>query len=140
MFNRVIIFSLFLLTGLIQAHPTPNPAAEATTARETYDTKFDNIDIDEILGSERLLKNYVNCLAREGPCTTDGKMLQEILPDAVSTDCMKCTEKQKTGSEKVTHYLIDNKPQDWERLEKLYDPQGSYRKAYLEEKGEGTKE
>ncbi|XP_055845510.1 uncharacterized protein LOC129911665 [Episyrphus balteatus] len=77
MFGRAIIFGLFLMTGLVQSHPTTN-SAEATTPRETYDTKFDNIDIDEILGSERLLKNYVNCLAREGPCTPDGKMLQAV--------------------------------------------------------------
>lgn len=43
---------------------------------KTYDTKFDNIDIDDLLKNDRLLKNYVKCLENEGPCTPDGKMLR----------------------------------------------------------------
>lgn len=43
---------------------------------ETYDGKYDNIDIDEILKNERLLTNYVNCLMEEGPCTEDGRELK----------------------------------------------------------------
>ena len=43
---------------------------------ETYDGKYDNVDIDEILKSERLLTNYVNCLMDEGPCTEDGRELK----------------------------------------------------------------
>lgn len=43
---------------------------------DTYDGKYDNVDIDEILKSERLLTNYVNCLMDEGPCTEDGRELK----------------------------------------------------------------
>lgn len=43
---------------------------------ETYDNKYDNIDIDEILQSERLLTNYIKCLGDKGPCTPDGKLLK----------------------------------------------------------------
>lgn len=43
---------------------------------ETYDGKYDNVDIDEILKSERLLTNYVNCLLDEGPCTENGRELK----------------------------------------------------------------
>ena len=70
-----------------------------------YDIKYDNIDIDEILKSERLLTNYINCLMEEGPCTEDGRELKETLPDAVATNCSKCSEKQKAGSEKIMHYM-----------------------------------
>lgn len=72
---------------------------------ETYDLKYDNIDVDEILKSERLLSNYINCLMEEGPCTEDGRDLKDILPDAVSTDCSKCTEKQKEGSSRIMHFM-----------------------------------
>lgn len=57
--------------------------------------------------------------------------ISETLPDAITTDCAKCTPKQKEGSDKVTRFLIDNRPEDWERLEKIYDPEATYRKAYL---------
>ena len=58
----------------------------------------------------------------------------ETLPDAIATNCVKCTERQKYGSDKVTHFLIDNRPADWQRLEKIYDPEGTYRQAYLMQK------
>ncbi|KAH8385470.1 hypothetical protein KR093_007924, partial [Drosophila rubida] len=111
------------------AHP---PAAVTTAAPGggSYDSKFDDIDLDEILGQERLLNNYIKCLEGVGACTADAKMLKDILPDAMMTDCVKCTEKQKYGADKVTRHLIDNRPEDWQRLEKIYDPQGSYRIKY----------
>lgn len=42
----------------------------------SYETKYDGIDLDEILKSERLLNNYVKCLMTEGPCTPDGYELK----------------------------------------------------------------
>lgn len=45
-------------------------------AENTYTTKYDNIDLDTILTSDRLLKNYVNCLLGKGNCTPDGKELK----------------------------------------------------------------
>lgn len=79
--------------------------ASASNCEESYDLKFDSIDVDEILKSERLLTNYINCLMEEGPCTEDGRDLKDILPDAISSECMKCTEKQKNGSEKIMHFM-----------------------------------
>lgn len=46
---------------------------------ETYTTKYDGVDLDEILASERLLAGYVNCLLDKGPCTPDGKELKSEL-------------------------------------------------------------
>jgi len=66
--------------------------------------------------------------------------LVEILPDAIQTDCTKCTEKQRYGAEKVTRHLIDNRPTDWERLEKIYDPEGTYRIKYQEMKSKANEE
>ncbi|XP_033150487.1 putative odorant-binding protein A10 [Drosophila busckii] len=131
-----------LLLALCQAHPpTTTTNAAVPAAGEVYDNKFDNVDLDEILSQERLLNNYIKCLEGLGPCTPDAKMLKEILPDAMLTDCEKCTEKQKYGAEKVTRHLIDNRPEDWQRLEKIYDPQGGYRLKYEETKnGNNNKE
>ncbi|XP_053948898.1 putative odorant-binding protein A10 isoform X1 [Anastrepha ludens] len=121
-------------------HPPSTTAAPLVANQPSYDTKFDNIDLDEVLSQERLLRNYIKCLENTGPCTPDSKMLKEILPDAISTDCAKCSEKQRSGSAKVTHFLIDKRPEDWARLEQIYDPQGSYRLAYLAEKANGNGE
>lgn len=54
------------------------------------------------------------------------------MPDAIQTNCTKCSEKQKLGSEKLISFLIDNKPELWEPLEKKYDPTGEYTQRFLE--------
>lgn len=102
-------------------------------ANEKYTTKYDNIDLDQILKSDRLLQNYVNCLLDQGSCTPDGKELKKALPDALENRCGKCSEKQKAGSEKVIRYLIDERPQTWERLSKKYDPTGEYTRKFQDE-------
>ena len=61
--------------ALTQAMPHP-PATTAAPLKQTYDQRFDNVDLDEILGQERLLNNYIKCLEGLGPCTPDGKMLK----------------------------------------------------------------
>lgn len=48
----------------------------ACFADEKYTTKYDNVDLDEIIGNKRLLKNYVNCLLDKGNCTPDGQELK----------------------------------------------------------------
>lgn len=48
----------------------------AFCAEDKYTTKYDNIDIDEILRSDRLLKNYINCILNRGRCTSDGAELK----------------------------------------------------------------
>nr|AYN07340.1 chemosensory protein 12 [Yemma signatus] len=101
---------------------------------ETYTTKYDNIDIDEILNNQRLYKKYFDCLSNKGKCTPDGKELKAILPDALATDCQKCSEKQKAGADKVIGFVLEKKPTDYDLLEKLYDPSGNYKKKFLAKK------
>jgi hypothetical protein len=51
---------------------------EAARARrdEQYTTKYDNINIDEILASDRLVNNYIKCLLDQGRCTPEGAELK----------------------------------------------------------------
>lgn len=41
-----------------------------------YTTRYDGIDIDQILRSDRLFLNYFNCLMDKGKCTPDGRELK----------------------------------------------------------------
>ncbi|XP_003488472.1 ejaculatory bulb-specific protein 3 [Bombus impatiens] len=100
---------------------------------EKYTTKYDNIDLDSILNSDRLLNNYVNCLLDAGNCTPDGKELKQSLPDALANNCDKCSEKQREGSEKVIRFLVNKRPQIWERLSKKYDPTGEYKLKFQDQ-------
>nr|WIW78343.1 chemosensory protein 10 [Heliconius charithonia] len=96
----------------------------------TYTDKWDNINIDEILESNRLLKGYVDCLLDRGRCTSDAKTLKETLPDALEHDCNKCTPKQKSGSDKVISHLVNKRPDLWKELSVKYDPNNIYQEKY----------
>ncbi|KAL0278738.1 UNVERIFIED_CONTAM: hypothetical protein PYX00_000469 [Menopon gallinae] len=100
---------------------------------EKYTTKYDNVDLDEIFKSDRLLNNYINCLLEKGKCTPDGSELKRVLPDALETACSKCSEKQKVGTERVIRFLIENRPEQYKELETKYDPNGIYRQKYNDE-------
>lgn len=64
MLLKTVLINLFL-SGLMLA-----------IQAESYDNRYDNVDLDEILQSERLLTNYIKCLGEKGPCTPDGKLLK----------------------------------------------------------------
>lgn len=43
---------------------------------EYYSDTYNNIDVDTIMNSDRLLNQYVNCILDKGPCTADGRGLK----------------------------------------------------------------
>lgn len=45
-------------------------------AEEKYTSKWDNIDLDQILKNDRLLNNYIDCVLEKGSCTPDGSELK----------------------------------------------------------------
>lgn len=47
-------------------------------AEEKYTTKWDNIDLDQILKNDRLLNKYIDCVLDRGSCTPDGSELKSI--------------------------------------------------------------
>nr|CAD7575924.1 unnamed protein product [Timema californicum] len=99
-------------------------------SEEKYTTKYDGVNLDEILSNERLLKGYVDCLLadKDDSCTPDGKELKAIIPDAMTNKCAKCNDKQKEGAKKVINYLRENKPEDWKKMQTKFDPQELYSK------------
>lgn len=48
----------------------------ADEVTEKYTTKYDNINLDDLLKNDRLRRNYVACLLNEGPCTPDAQELK----------------------------------------------------------------
>lgn len=41
-----------------------------------YTTMYDNINYEQIMKNDRLLRFYVNCLLDKGPCTAEGRELK----------------------------------------------------------------
>ncbi|KAJ9585920.1 hypothetical protein L9F63_020428, partial [Diploptera punctata] len=48
------------------------------------------------------------------------------LPEALRTNCEKCSDRQKKMVRKAANYLIKEKPNDWEKIAKKYDPDHQY--------------
>nr|AIX97841.1 chemosensory protein [Cnaphalocrocis medinalis] len=107
--------------------------AVALSAKTTYTSKFDNIDVDNILNNKRLLEGYVKCLMGTGKCTSEGNELKEKLPEALATECEKCTPAQKEKSEKIIRFLVNNRRELWDQLAVKYDPKDEYRQKYLDQ-------
>lgn len=96
-----------------------------------YSTKYDNIDIDEILTTDRLLQMYIKCLLDQGKCNGEGKFLKEIVPDAIQTDCSNCNEIQSKNARKVLQFFGENMRPTFDKLAAKYDPEGKYTENYM---------
>ncbi|XP_069685714.1 ejaculatory bulb-specific protein 3-like [Periplaneta americana] len=120
---KLLVAVLLLLA--IAHHASTVPASS-----DKYTTRYDSIDVDGILKSERLLKSYFNCLMDKGPCTREGQELKKTIPDALLTDCSKCSEIQKKQAGKVMAYIQLHHPDVWEAVLNKYDPDGTFRKRY----------
>ncbi|XP_023179630.1 ejaculatory bulb-specific protein 3 [Drosophila hydei] len=114
---------VILLIGVIVALASAKPD-------QKYTNKFDNVNVDEVLNNNRILDNYIRCLLENGPCTPEGRELKKLLPDALQSECSKCTEVQRRNSNKVINYLRARRPGDWKLLLDKYDSKGIYRSKY----------
>lgn len=63
----LLLTSTALLHGALSA-----PAA----ADDHYTTRFDAIDVDQILSNERIFKRYMDCLLDKGRCTPEARELK----------------------------------------------------------------
>nr|QNL14938.1 chemosensory protein 1 [Aulacocentrum confusum] len=123
---RALVFTMLVvaLTPVSHSYQWPKP--------NTYMTRWDKVNLDEILESKRLLQHYFNCLMNKGPCPPDGQELKRALPEALKTACAKCSNSQREGAIKVIKYLREYEPKKFGILANKYDPQGVYRHRYLE--------
>jgi len=46
------------------------------TAPAKYTTKYDNVNIDDILNNDRLVASYFKCLMETGKCTPEGEEIK----------------------------------------------------------------
>ncbi|KAK5647410.1 hypothetical protein RI129_002302 [Pyrocoelia pectoralis] len=91
-----------------------------------YQTKYDSLDVEEILNNKRLVIHYVNCLLDRGACPPQGADLKRILPEALETNCLRCTEKQRDVIVRTIRRLRSEYPILWSELVSEYDPDGEY--------------
>ncbi|XP_037923644.1 uncharacterized protein LOC119659567 isoform X1 [Hermetia illucens] len=101
-------------------------------AQSLYSKRYDDLDIDAILASPRLVTNYVECLLNRKPCPPEGKELKRILPEALRTKCSRCWPNQKEGALKVITKLYYDYPKQYLALRERWDPTGEYHRRFEE--------
>lgn len=107
----------------------------SVVSAQEYTTKYDNVDYIEIFKSESLFNKYYKCLLDEGKCTPEGEELKLTLPDALQTNCSKCTGTRRDEVERAIRYFVDLKPKEWIPLQQKYDPQNLYPARFLKQFG-----
>ncbi|XP_063698349.1 uncharacterized protein LOC134829269 isoform X1 [Culicoides brevitarsis] len=101
------------------------------SGRTLYSARYDNLDIDTILASNRLVTNYVDCLLNKKPCPPEGKDLKRILPEALRTKCGRCSNIQKENALKVIRNLYERYPNHYNALRDKWDKTGEYHRRFL---------
>ncbi|XP_013162806.1 PREDICTED: ejaculatory bulb-specific protein 3-like isoform X3 [Papilio xuthus] len=100
------------------------------SSQQQYVNRYDNFNADSIIQNERILLAYYKCVMEKGPCTKDGKNFKQKLPEALATNCAKCTDKQKQMGKVLVKQVKKAHPELWDELKNLYDPQGKYQKEF----------
>ncbi|XP_072942440.1 allergen Tha p 1-like [Epargyreus clarus] len=113
------VVCLFVLMALAVAEP-----------KEQYTSRFDGIDIGEILANKKLLHAYLKCILDKGRCTAEGRELKSHIREALENRCAKCTDTQRKGTRRVITHLINNEPDYWNQLTAKYDPTHQFTKQY----------
>jgi len=63
-------------------------------------------------------------------------MLLGIIPDAIQTECAKCSEQQRKQAGKVLAHLFTYKPDYWKMLIQKFDPNNVYLRKYMADDAE----
>ncbi|XP_020298694.1 ejaculatory bulb-specific protein 3-like [Pseudomyrmex gracilis] len=86
-------------------------------AREFYDSKHDLLDIRNVLENKEERTDYYNCFIEAAPCKTDAsKFFKEIFPEALTTQCKKCTPKQSEIMRTTIEWYLEHEPLNWAHL------------------------
>nr|AXU25091.1 chemosensory protein 12 [Cyrtorhinus lividipennis] len=106
--------------------------AAAIVTREMREREFfrhlEAIDVDGITNNQRLVDKYIKCLLKTGKCDPAMKDLRISLPLILEHMCeTRCSERERTNLRKLFMYIRTNRPLEWDRLSKLYDPKGTYK-------------
>jgi len=119
---KLAVFCLFAATAVVYVYARP----------EEYTHRFDNIDVDQILRNDRLLKRYIDCLLDKPNvrCPPEAIELKKYINEALETECEKCSDRQKEVVKKVIKFLVKNKTDMWNDLKAKYDPEGKFAKKY----------
>ncbi|VVC33988.1 Insect odorant-binding protein A10/Ejaculatory bulb-specific protein 3 [Cinara cedri] len=123
---------------LLSASAAAKPAGPASSSDDeikdlpTYMKRFEKLNVEQVLNNERVLASHLKCFLNEGPCVQQSRDLKRVIPVIANNGCEGCTEKQVTSIKKSLNFLRSKKPQEWNRLVKIYDPSGTKLNKFLD--------
>nr|ANT46051.1 chemosensory protein 3 [Microplitis mediator] len=85
----------------------------AVSCDELYSDKYDNLNVDEALANAEVRQTYFNCFMDKGPCGEDATYWKGNFPEAIATNCKKCTEWQKEAFDKIADWYTVHEPDNW---------------------------
>nr|AII01043.1 chemosensory protein [Dendrolimus kikuchii] len=88
--------------------------------------KFDNLDVDEVLGNSKLTTSLLKCMVDDGRCTPEGTDLKNLAPGAVQNKCADCTAEQKTKAAKFMRAAKKDYTELFNKLVKIHDPNNEH--------------
>nr|AAF16716.1 sensory appendage protein 5 [Manduca sexta] len=98
--------------------------------KDMYTSRYDSMNVDDVIGNHRLLHAYIKCMLDEGRCTAEGRELKKHITDALQTGCSRCTDAQKKAIRHVIKHLIEHEHDFWALLVEKYDPHRIYTTKY----------
>ncbi|XP_075215307.1 ejaculatory bulb-specific protein 3-like [Lycorma delicatula] len=93
-------------------------------------TRIDPAHLDQVLTDPKMRESYIRCLMDKGVCTPEASEVKHVLPSALNNRCASCSKRQKSSSQKIIQYLMDEDPDSWQKISAKYDPKGIHKKWY----------
>ncbi|KAI9559956.1 chemosensory protein 2 [Daphnia sinensis] len=101
----VAFLALAALAAVVSAQPGP---------------ALENVDVDNVLKNEKLVRRYIDCTLDRGRCEQNGRDLKAMLPRVLNEGCRGCTPKQVENSNRIINFMKTNHAADWAAIETKY--------------------
>ncbi|EFX63705.1 hypothetical protein DAPPUDRAFT_267893 [Daphnia pulex] len=95
-------------------------ASLAATVSAQASMALENVDVDNVLKNEKLVKRYIDCTLERGRCEQNGRDLKVMIPRVLNEGCSGCTPKQVENSNRIINFMKTNHPGDWAAIETKY--------------------
>nr|ATI99849.1 chemosensory protein 10 [Oedaleus asiaticus] len=97
--------------------------------------QFGGTDPGSLLADPQALTQVIRCLlaSADDGCSLQGRLLKSVLPKLLQTNCAQCSEAQRQDVAGVLRHLVNDRPEDWQRLADKYDPEGTLRRQHGDE-------
>lgn len=94
----------------------PNFWSSSDESKPDFITTF---DLFRLLNQDYALKQFY-CVTNQEPCDSVGLRLKASIPEAINTDCRRCTLTEMNNIRRIMNFVKNNYPEFWRRIEPIY--------------------